>query len=119
MCYWVLPVSGISITRSTVQNISEDQKSVDAVKEELQALDAAILQKYQDEHFNAEVDYNHLRDDDDVYSTDCITPAFEPVEPEASMTEADEFDTEAYDQYINAQGILTKGDECLLGTVVQ
>jgi hypothetical protein len=54
-----------------------------------------------------------------VHNTDYITPSFEPVDPEAGMQEADEFDTEEFDQFINAQVILPKGNEYLLGTVVQ
>jgi hypothetical protein len=35
MCYWVLPRTGIPIVRSTVQTITEDQKTMDSFKEEL------------------------------------------------------------------------------------
>jgi hypothetical protein len=34
---------------------------------------------------------------------------FVPIEPEASMPEADEWDAEAYDQYISAEVRLPRG----------
>jgi hypothetical protein len=43
MCYWILPTGGIPIARSTVQAISEDQKLVESVMQDLSNLDAAAI----------------------------------------------------------------------------
>lgn len=42
MCYWILPISGIPIVRSTVQEIPIMYLSQEKVKSELQQLDEAI-----------------------------------------------------------------------------
>ena len=58
----------------------------------------------------------HLVSDAD--DEEAITPQFEPIEPEASMPEADDFDVEAYDKYLSAEVVLPKGYQMLLGKVI-
>jgi hypothetical protein len=42
---------------------------------------------------------------------------YDKLEPEAAMPEADQWDTEAFNQYLSAQVILPTQDSQLLGTV--
>jgi hypothetical protein len=114
MCYWVLPISSGPIARSTVQPIPPEYLTTDDAREELEALDKALIAKYGDpiKSETAEYDVNSP----DLEAED-ITPLYDPVEPDASMPEADRWDTEAYDEYIASQVILPSGDSQLLGTV--
>jgi hypothetical protein len=111
ICYWVLPISGIPIAWSIVQEIPQEQLSQESIQSELKQLDEAILSKH-GSHQNESPDYELDNDIDDHN-----TPLFEPWEPESSMPDVDEWDTEAYDQYIAAQVILPTEDAQLLGTV--
>jgi hypothetical protein len=114
MCYWVLPKSSGPIARSTVQPIPPEYLTTDDAREELEALDKVLIAKYRDPIKSEMAEY-------DVNSPDLeaedITPLYDPVEPDASMPEADQWDTEAYDEYIASQVILPSGDSQLLGTV--
>jgi hypothetical protein len=117
MCYWILPISGTPIARSTMQKISDDQKSVETVMQELHDLETAIEERFKSEKSEIEEDYNYL--DEDQYPRDYQTPSLEPYDPKACMPEADDYDAKEYDQYINAEVILPKGEAYLLGTVTQ
>jgi len=116
MCYWVLPISGIPLARSSVQHIPPEYLSTDDVQQELSALDKVLTEKFGDPvkstDESLEYDIN-----DPAMDNEAVTPLFEPMEPESAMPEADLWDAEAYDQYISAQVILPSGDSQLLGTV--
>jgi hypothetical protein len=117
MHYWVLPISGIPIARSTVTPIPPEYLSTDEVKQELGALDKVLIDKFgepvkDEDHNTPEYDVNHPELDDEAE-----TPLYEPIEPEASIPEADQWDAKAYDQYISAQVILPSNDSQLFGTV--
>jgi hypothetical protein len=115
MCYWVLTTSG-PIARSTVQPIPPEYLSTNEAKDELEALDKALVAKYGDPIKSEKAEYD-VNVPDREAAEDSIIPLFDPIEPEAAMPEADLWDTEAYDEYISAQIILPSGDSQLLGTV--
>jgi hypothetical protein len=54
----------------------------------------------------------------DLVEHDHITPDYDPVEPEHSMPEADEWDAEAFDQYIAPEVRLPRNGKEILGQVV-
>lgn len=95
----------------------------DEVKEELKSLDKAINDKLTNNtdirEMNIDIpEYLHLVSPDDNGNDETETPQFEPVEVEAAMPEADDFDMEAFDKYLSAEVVLPKGDQMLLGKVV-
>jgi hypothetical protein len=101
-----------------VQPIADADKTSVEVIQELSALDEAIKTKLMTGAESIEEteipDYLRLHDEDE----DASTPQFDPIEPEAAMPEADEFDVEAYDEYLAAEVILPKGENMVLGKVV-
>ena len=54
----------------------------------------------------------------DLVEHDHITPDYDPVEPEHSMPDADEWVAEAFDQYIAAEVRLPRNGQEILGQVV-
>jgi len=46
LCYWVLPISGVPLARSTVQSIPHEYFSTDEVQKELKQLDQALISKF-------------------------------------------------------------------------
>jgi hypothetical protein len=105
MCYWVLPEYGIPIVHSTIQSITEEQQATKEVRLELASLNNSIKRKLGDPHEDDSIYTYDLSDpninDDEI--PEHITQEFAPIEPEASMPEADEWVAEAYDQYISAE----------------
>jgi hypothetical protein len=118
MCYWILLESGIPIVHSTIQSITAEQWATDEVQLELKTLDSLIKNKLGDPHEDDSLHTYDLTDPhiDDI--PDHITPEFTPIEPEASMPEVDDWDAEAYDQYIAAEVQLSRGGKEMLGTVI-
>jgi hypothetical protein len=112
MCYWILSETGKPIVRSTVQSIPQDKHCLSEVQGAIKALDAVIAAKL-----------GGPIDDKDEYDLDSkenehITPSYDPVEPEHSMPEADEWEAEAFDQYIAAGVRLPRNGQDVLGQVV-
>jgi hypothetical protein len=54
----------------------------------------------------------------DIDPEDNITPAYEPYEPDSSMPEVNNWDSDAYEKYIAAEVMLPKNNQEVLGRVV-
>ncbi len=109
MCYWILPESGVLIVRSSVQPISEEQYRMEETKAEMTSLDNQILSKLGKSLTD---DSPYDPNDPNINAGDLpdyITPQYAPVEPSSSMPEADEWDAEAFDEYISAEVYITQG----------
>jgi hypothetical protein len=113
MNYYVLPPSGIPLVHSSVQTITPEECLIDAVRDKLKELDAAIRSKYPTKNPDNVPDY-FSHEQDQEYSTPC----FDPVEED--IPEADDWDPESYDKYISAQIFIPKSgtDHDVLGTVI-
>jgi len=123
MCYWVLPKSGVPLARSTVQAIPREHSVTADFQEELKVLDEALVENFGDP-VSYESPKGNEEDKECAYDingpseVDMLeTPTYEPLEPESSMPEADDWEPETYDQYISAQVILPTHDAQLLGMV--
>jgi hypothetical protein len=108
MSYWILPVSGVPISRCTVQPMTDDEKSTDSYKAETAAFDEQISKKIGDKAVKAkDAKGNNIFNPDDnilAFMQD-EDDKYEPFEPEAAMTEADDikFTIDAFDKYIAAE----------------
>lgn len=108
MCYWILTETAKVIARSTVQSIPKEHRNTDEMRESVRIFDAKILEKLGD--ISKDHDYNL-----NVELPDYVTPEYSPFEPENVMPEADDWDSDAYDQYITAQVLIPKdGHEYLV-----
>ena len=119
MCYFILPSQPktgetIVLSRSTVRNLTEEERRDPKVKAKMEALDISIKNRLG----TAAIDEN---DDDDgvcieeptIYEdlADPDPANTEPIEEEALMPDVEEFEsTDAYDQYISALVLLPKDD---------
>jgi hypothetical protein len=117
MCYWILPLSGIPIAQSTVTPLSHEDQTLESVQQELITFDQQIKSKYCKDDDN--IEGNPI--DNKMYPTfdneDHITPEFESIEE--TTLEADNWDHNAYDQYIAAEVILPVGEHSMLGKVIE
>ena len=123
MTYWILPKSCRPIPRSSVFEMTDDEKLSPEIKASLEALDEAIQRKIGDNRTDAEVE-----DDlpgmatvpDGLFEDDADDYVVEPAEGEEQVPDADEFySPEVFDQYLMAQVLLDRGGESQLGTVKQ
>jgi len=109
MCFWLLPISGVPIARSTVQGITEVELRNPEIIDALQKMDESIHNKLgaHDDDFPFELDrqglVQELRDADDE-------GIYEPLEPEADRPKIDDYDEETYDRLISAEVVLPKGE---------
>lgn len=81
------------------------------MRESVRIFDAKILEKLGD--ISKDHDYNL-----NVKLPDYVTPEYSPFEPENVMPEADDWDSDAYDQYITAQVLIPKDSHEVLGQVI-
>jgi hypothetical protein len=116
MCYWILPPSGILIARSTVIPLSLEDLTLESVQQELIDFDQQIKSKYckDDDIDKNSIDIITDQTDD---QGDHMTPEFDSIEE--PTPEADNWDQNAYDQYIAAEVILPVGEQSMLGKVIE
>jgi hypothetical protein len=120
MCYWILSDSAKPIVRSTIQAIPRDKLTLEATITQLKSLDNINLNKLGspspiDSLYSYDLEPN---DENHDLDEEFRTPAYSPVDPQASMPEADEWDAEAFDQYISAEVKLPRDGTEVLGQVV-
>ena len=114
MCYYILPESGIGISRTTVQPFSDEDMRDPDVKKRLKAFDDKIAAKMRK---------NEVLLDEEAppegwnLEPDELDDPHIPYEPEAEMPEADEYTEEALDKYLTARVLLPAGESELMGTV--
>ena len=119
MCYWSLPASRGPITRTTIQALTEGEAATVEVEQTVKAYDQYIQAKIGDSVFENDLPepsqckmHPEDEEEDDGGAT------FKPFAPSPAMREADEFDVETYDAYLQAEVLLPQGDHLVAGTVV-
>ncbi len=120
ICYWILSDTAKPIVRSTIQAIPRDKLTLEATITQLKSLDNIILNKLGspspiDSLYSYDLEPN---DENHDLDEEFRTPAYSPVDPQASMPEADEWDAEAFDQYISAEVKLPRDGTEVLGQVI-
>jgi len=121
-CHWILPISCCPIARSTVFLIGDESERAQHTIEAKQHFDEKVQDRIGDSKRQSEVeeDFDGLfpsieevqeaeRDaDDDI----------EPLEPESTKSDADDFTPESMDEYISASVLLPRGEDVVRAKVV-
>ncbi len=115
LCYWILSESGAIIACTTVQKVTPDEQSSLLVQERIREFDERVRTKL-GHAMEMTDDVHPMRN---TYLQDVDDGIFDPIEPEAEMPEANEFDADTYDKYLSAQVLLPKGDLMLSGQVIR
>ena len=105
LCYWILPVSGVPIARSTVQSISKDDLTTKEVIDELASYNMSIAvffakKNHKITNLNMEETQGLTTD---IFNMECSKHAVNPYEPESSMPEAENYDEGSLDKLLSAQ----------------
>jgi hypothetical protein len=118
LCYWVMSDTATPIVRSSVQPIPNEDLNSAELQIQLKALDDKIKERFgqaPSEDLIHTYSLNNLGDDDDI--PDHATLAYAPIDAESNMPDADDWEPEAYDNYISAEVRLPKDGQEILGTV--
>ncbi len=122
LCFWILPKSGRPIARTTVRPITEAELQTNDVQQELKSFNASIDRKIGD-HLLSEGDLSFTIDSEELQRAledvaDDDNGNYQPIEPEASRPEIDDYDEETIDKLLSAEVLLPKGDLQFVGKVI-
>jgi hypothetical protein len=113
-CHWILAKSGQAHVTNTTRPLKEDDWENRDLLRAMDAFDAAVESKIGDKLKPAEaLVANEVQIPDELFEDDDVLIA----EPEASMPDTDDYTSESYDEYINAEVLLPSGSELLRGIV--
>ena len=110
MAYLVLPESGIPVSRTTVQRVTEIEKTTDANKARIKQYDSKIAERFKEERLakNGDkpdpVDWADIIGDDPEFAEEFATTFDNPEVKEAD----DDFDPDSYDGYVNMELLLDR-----------
>jgi hypothetical protein len=110
MSYYVLPSSGIPVSRTTVQRMTELEKSTEANKKRIIEYDAAIAARFKEERLGKTgdkpdpADWAQLIESDPDFAEEFARTFDNPEVKEAD----DDFDPDSYDGYINMELLLDR-----------
>ena len=110
MSYWVLPKSGIPISRTTVQRVTHLETQIDANKKRFEHYDKAINERFHEvytpESFSAPSSdkptmemWKDLADDDEGFQYE-FARVFDNTD---AKEDDDRFTPDSYDNYINME----------------
>ena len=98
--------------RKAVWGITEEELSTDTIREQLNSLDESIKERIGNQIKNdkaaCEPGFDHEDTPEGLFD-DEEEPIAEPIEPELSAPEADEYTSEAYNEYLTAEVVLPHG----------
>jgi hypothetical protein len=101
MCYWVLPESGIPITRSIIQAVSREEIQTDEVKSLLLLADLSVQEKLTHSPGNPLPFTLYREDQEDDLLDD------EPMEPDSSIPDVENTKADMYDSLLFTEPILS------------
>jgi len=114
MCYWIMPVSGKAIARTTVQHVTREDMLNPVIAEQVETFDKSLTNRLNDENhliegmdsitYNDDSDLPQWNDEDPAYGDDSTTPTVDEYGntiPNESK-DVEDIDSDTYDQYIGA-----------------
>jgi hypothetical protein len=105
MSYWILPVSGIPISRTTVQRMTELEKSTDVNKARIVKFDEEIAERFKEERLAKNGDKPDPEDWAALIESDPdFAEEFARTFDNPDVKEADDsFDPDSFDHYLNME----------------
>jgi len=91
MCYWVLPITGIPIARTTIQEVTKEELNSSEVKRLMEVYDKEIEEKFRPNTDSNITSFQLYREDEDIDNE----PEQEPIDPDATALIIDEIDNDA------------------------
>jgi hypothetical protein len=113
MSYYVLPISGIPMSRTTVQRVTELEKQTEANQQRIAAYNVAMADRFQEGRLVTTGDKPGLDAWSELLETDPdFAEEFAQTFDNPEVKEADdEFDPDSYDGYINMELAMDRGGD--------
>jgi len=102
MCYWVLPITGIPIARTTIQEVTKEELNSSEVKRLVEVYDKEIEEKFRSNTDSIITSFQLYREDENIDNEQ----EQEPIDPDATALIIDEIDNDAYDELLYVEPIL-------------
>ena len=129
MTWWILPTSCKIIARSSVTPVLREELDTTGVQEQIKAMDisiqAKIGDKVLDKHVDSGLDLSAIpiKDLIELHSLckedDDIPLNWDPLEPESSKPEADDYTAEGLDEYLQSKVLIPIAGELKRGSVLK
>jgi len=103
LCFWVLPLSGTPIARTTIQAITKEDLEISILKDKLNEFDQSIEQKFY-EGGPVISDFSLYREDEEPFQEEIC----EPIEPNAQAIDVGEVEQDAFDELLLTEPTLIK-----------
>jgi hypothetical protein len=117
MCFWILPISGTPIARTTIQDISQEELITEEVKNLISKYDKAINEKFEtQDSLPQEVAFNLYREDEHEDDNDDYQ---ELIEPDAVAPIIDEIENDAYDDLLHVEPVLHRDGQLLRAWIIR
>ena len=114
MCYWILPISGVPIARTTIQEISKIELESEEVCRLLNAYDLEVNDKLgapiDNDIYNSANSFRLYREDED---SSYLEDEQELFDPEAAAIIIDEIDNDAYDELLLTEPLLQRDGQLI------
>jgi hypothetical protein len=88
MCYWILPVSGTPLARTTIHKLSKDDLETDSIKSALSSLKSSIEEKFDSPDMQPLIfqlyreNIPEDNDDDEPFQPEALQPEQDDIEPQ-------------------------------------
>ncbi len=114
MCYWILPISGVPIARTTIQEISKIELESEEVCRLLNAYDLEVNDKLgapiDNDIYNSANSFRLYREDED---SSYLEDEQELFDTEAAAIIIDEIDNDAYDELLLTEPLLQRDGQLI------
>ena len=129
MTWWVLPSSCKVISRNSVTPVLREELDTTDVQEQIKVLDvviqAKIGDKFLDKHVDSSLDLPLISINDLIklnsliQEEDAAPLNWDPLEPESSKLEADDYTAEGFDEYLKSKVLIPISGEIKRGSVLK
>jgi len=119
MCFWILPISGEPIARTTIQAISQEELATNEVKQLIAVYDTTIQEKFDVNVHQDSIESNlsfRLYCEDELRTDDFEQ---ELIEPDSTAPIIDEIANDAYDELLHVEQMIHCDGEKLRTPIVR
>jgi len=116
MCYWVLPISGIPIARTTIQALNESELESEIFKVELKRFEERIREKFKEQDLIEDVDQSKLyREDEDQSVPD---EEHQPIDSEAVSIDVDVIEQDSFDELLLTEPVMYRDGQQVRAKII-
>jgi len=116
MCYWLLPISGVPIVRTTIESITQTDLMTENIKSQLSAFDLEIDRKIRNQADQPASFRLYREDEDDTEDLDDYGQT--PMDPKALQPDIDNIPDNVFDDPLLTEPILPREGQSIRAKIV-